>query len=192
MICVRLFGIELAIDFTAPAFLALMLLLLPAREVGILLSTCVIHESAHFIALALFHRKPACLRISGVGLRLSVPQAALCKTPTLAAILLAGVGANFLAAALLAWAHAPQAAVAHLTMGLFNLLPFRAADGGTLLYALLEQALTARHPAWIHPLWRGQCIVTLLTLALLMQWGGVHNPSLWGMLVFLGLSECLT
>lgn len=191
MVCINLCGMELAVDFTVPAFFALLLLLLPQSEVTILLLSCIIHESAHFFMLALFHIKPTRLRLSGAGMQLSVPQAVLCPMGTLSAILLAGTGANFLAALLYAHFGCTDAAAANLSLGLFNLLPYRAADGGTLLGAWLEHLLLERHPHALSVLRHSipMCSTVLLTLFLLLC--GIRNPSLWGMLLFLTLNECL-
>lgn len=178
-------------DFTFPAAMALLLLISPQNEAAILLFSCIIHEAAHFLVLAFFRIKPTRLRLSGVGMQLSVPQASLCPMGMLSAVLLAGASANFLAALLYAHGGCTEAAMANLSLGLFNLLPYRAADGGTLLYAWLEHLLTEHRPRMIVPLWRGIWMSGTVFLTLLLIFCGVYNPSLWGMLLFLAVDECL-
>ncbi len=190
MVCITLFGLRIGIDFTAPAFCALLLLLLPRSEVCLLLSACLIHEAAHFLTLAWVGCRPAFLRISAVGWKLSAERAALYPMQKQVLILLSGAAANLLAALLCYFAQFPQAMAFHLSLGFFNLLPYRAADGGTLLYALLEELLMPVHRSWIRPLWYSGILVFTTALAAVMIRLPQQSLSLWLMLLFLVLSEC--
>lgn len=191
MVSITIGGVEIAVDFTAPAIAALLLLTTPIRDYAILLLACMIHESAHFLFLGIFRKMPARLRISGVGLHLDVPEAVLCPLPVLTAILLAGAAANFTAALLFFAMHIPDAAMVNLSLGVWNLLPYRAADGGTLLYAWLEERMLERNTERLLWIWRAVWMTATALLAAVFLISGGANPSVWGMLIFLVLSELL-
>lgn len=176
-------------DFTAPALLALLSLHLPAHAFLQTCAACLLHEAAHIAAMLLCGRKPALLRISAAGMRLTLGQDALCPLPQLTVILLAGAAANFAAAAGLAAAGLREAAGANLSLGLFNLLPYRATDGGTWLTALLEPRCIAERPERLRSCMRlCSAAATVLLTALLLA-AHSRNLSLWGMLIFMAASE---
>ncbi|MBQ8922413.1 MAG: hypothetical protein IJ060_09690 [Oscillospiraceae bacterium] len=187
MVCFRLRGITLLADFTAPALLCLLMLMQPQEAVLRLLGACILHESAHFFAAALTGRRPDTLRISASGLCLTLKQPALCPLPAYTAILLAGSGANLAAAAGFFAAGFPAAALVNLELGLFNLLPYRCTDGGTLLYLLLCRA-AVRRSFRVQRVMCGISLLTSLLLAAAMLYCGAGSPALWAMLGYLSLS----
>ena len=187
----RIAGMVLAVDFTAPALMALLAMVLPPPALAQMLGACILHEAAHFLAMVLLRRKPACLRVSAAGLRLTVQGDALCPPGTYSAILLAGGAANFLAGAFLLWAKKPDAAWAHISLGLFNLLPYRSTDGGTLVLMLLEQRFLTTAPEKPGRIMRGLCIAITAGLSVLLGAAGITSPSLWGMLLFMGIADVM-
>ena len=189
MLCLMLLGMELAVDFTAPALLALLSAYLPRAALLQMLSACVLHESAHFLLIALTGQKPAQLRVSAAGLRLTMQRGALCPMGAFCAILLAGAAANLLAAAGFALAGLPDAAAANLSLALFNLLPYRSTDGGTLLLAALEHRFCASAPELPQRIMRIICIFAAVLLSALLAAAKVRSLSLWGMLLFMTLAE---
>lgn len=189
MVCIKLCGMTLAVDFTAPALLALLSLILPPQALLQTLSACMLHECAHLLAAARRGTCPVLLRISAAGLRLEMPQ--LCPPRCFAAILIAGPAVNLMAAAAFGKIGMPDAAAANLSLALFNLLPYRSTDGGTLLHAWLEQLLIQRCPELPSRIMRGiSCAATAVLFGLLCA-AGIRNPSLIGMLGFMFLSEML-
>ena len=189
MFCMTICGMELAIDFTAPALLALLSLYLPRRAFYGMCAACVLHEGAHFLMILLLGQRPSLLRVSATGLRLEMRQDALCPLPVLSLILLAGAAANLLAGMCFSVLNMPEAVQAHVSLGLFNLLPYRSTDGGTLLYAVLEHRLIAAHPARLREIGRVIFFCTTLLLAALLLLTGCRNLSAWGMLLFMTASE---
>ena len=191
MLYVNIFGVKVCADFSLPAILALMLLLLPQTEVAVTLLSCVLHEAAHFLALAWYHRKPTYLRISCTGMHMAVPRTALCPIGQFAVILLSGIVSNFLAAALFLYTHKSLAAMTNLSLALFNLLPYRSTDGGTLIYALLEHFHTADAPEKINAewklLWFSATAVFIAFFSIYRLW----STSLAAMFVFLVISEIM-
>ena len=185
MISVRLFGTRILLDFTAPAWLALLSLMLPGTVLLRTLAACLLHESAHFLAMALLHRPPDSLRISAVGLYLRIRDDALCPTAPLSCILLAGAAANGLAALGLLFFGMPEAASANFSLAMLNLLPYPATDGGTLLELLLTQRWLTTAPERIGAVLRRVRIGTTLVFGGGLWAAGVRNPPLWAMLFFL-------
>lgn len=92
---------------------------------------CAWHESGHLWALWLERRQIYALRLhlGGIALWAENSRSRLGET----AALLAGSGANFLAAILLWSLGRQELAAIHLCYGGWNLLPFRSLDGGKLL-----------------------------------------------------------
>ena len=189
MVCIRLFGMNLAVDFTAPALLALLLLVLPAAAVWLTVSAALMHECAHLLMLALLHRRPAMLRLSAAGLRMETAGTAVIPLRLFAWILLAGPLANLAAGAAFLAAGLPAAAAANFSLCLFNLLPFRSTDGGSLLFALLEAWLLPHMPELPLRIMRLAALLTSMLLFCGMHLLRLHNPSLTGMIAFMLLSE---
>ena len=182
----------IAVDFTAPALLALLLLVLPPHAVMQTVAAGLVHEAAHLIAIAALRRKPLSLRISAAGLQLTAAGTAVMPLRTFAAILLAGPIANLLCAGGFLVSGMHGAAAAHLSLCLFNLLPCRSTDGGTLLYAALEQRFLPHSPELPRRILRLLCTAAVALIALRMYRTGLHNLSLGAMLVYLLLAEYLT
>lgn len=96
-----------------------------------------LHEGGHILALLLCGRCPQEVAVGVCGIRL-VPDTRPLGYGRQALVLLAGPVVNLLTAVLLVALHsAPVAVAAHLLLGLFNLLPVEALDGGQCLRCLL-------------------------------------------------------
>ena len=184
-------GMTLAVDFTAPALLALLSLYLTPPALLQTLSACLLHEAAHLLAAALTGQKPSLLRISAAGMHMELRGSILCPTGTYCVILCAGAAANLLAAAYFSFAGLPSAAQANLSLGLFNLLPFRSTDGGTLLHLLLEHICILKKPELPAVLMRLICCITACLLCCGLCAAGIRNLSVWGMLIFMFCSDML-
>ena len=148
-----------------------------------MLSAALLHELGHILALRLSGAGICWLRISVLGAimetrgNLSYGQELLC--------LLAGPGANLLAAVLFGALDCDGLAGANAVLCLFNLLPVFPLDGGTVLYLLLSW-LAGPQAAF----WGSRCIgcaaaaaVCCLAVWLMWQTGG----SLWLLPAALGL-----
>lgn len=188
MVIFQIAGMTAALDFTAPALLAFLLLTQPQTALLRMLAACILHESAHFFAIALTGQKPESLRISAAGLRLTLRQSALCPLPAFACILLAGAAANLSAACLLRTAGAGAAARVQLALGLFNLLPCRCTDGGTLAEAVLRQILLTRNAALIQPLLTALSLLTAAAFGAVLLAAHCRSLPLWGMFCVLTVS----
>ena len=184
MICFTLFHMEICMDFTAPAWLALLSILLPERAFLRTLAAALLHESAHFFMLALTHRRAQSLRLTAAGMTLRMQEDALCPLPAMCAVLLAGCAANAAAGAVFAFSGLADAAAVNTSLALFNLLPFSGTDGGTLLEVLLTHRLLTAAPENIARILRAVSLGTALVLAALLLACGNRNPFLWMMLLF--------
>lgn len=182
---------RLAVDFTAPALLALLSLILPAEAVLQTMAACLLHECAHLLMIAAAGQKPALLHLSAAGMRLETAGSAVMPLRLFAWILLAGPLANLAAAAGFALFGYEAAAAANCSLCMFNLLPFRSTDGGTLLYALLEDRMLPHAPERPAQILRVLALVTALLLFCGMQMLQIRNVSLTGMIAFMLLSELL-
>ena len=176
---------EILIDFTAPAWFALLSLMLPARILLQTAAACLLHESAHFLIMALLHRKPQALRISAAGLSLRMYGGILCPVRVLCAVLLAGPAANLTAAWIFLRCGLPDVFRANLSLGLLNLLPYSGTDCGTLLEAVLSHHLMTKAPAYTARILQITALCTSVLLTALLLSAGVKNPSLWGIIIFL-------
>lgn len=188
MVCFELFGVRLALDFTAPALFALLSMYLPRAALLQTVSACLLHECAHLLLIAIYGDRPALLRISAAGMRLEAHGTALMPLHRFAAILLAGPAANLLAAAAFLGCGMRDAAAANLSLCCFNLLPFRSTDGGTLLFAWLEKLLLTRAPELPRRIMRGCGMVTAVCI-LGMLLPEHRNISLCGMTIFMLIAE---
>ena len=185
-----LFQTEVLLDFTAPAWFALLSLMLPAPILMQTAAACLLHESAHFLTIALLHQHPQSLRISAAGISLRIRGDALCPLPVLCAVLLAGPAANLTAAFCFFLAGLPDIFRANLSLGLLSLLPYSGTDCGTLLEALLSHHLLTKAPEHTARILRITALCTSALLTILLLSAGVRNPSLWGMLFFLTGADC--
>jgi regulator of sigma E protease len=74
-----------------------------------------------------------------------------------------------------AWSFVTFLAMISLNLGLLNLLPFPALDGGRIVFVLLEMLLRRRLPErvenWIHT----TCFVLLLILMVIVTWQDIYR-----------------
>ena len=188
MVCFTVCGLRLAVDFTAPALLALLSLMLPPDAFFRTLAACLLHECAHLLTIALTGQKPKLLRFSAIGMQLEMQAPALCPTGRLVLILCAGPAANLLAAAIFSICGFPESAAANLSPALFNLLPVCGTDGGSLLYTLAEHRYIRSRPELPARILRAASLLTAAALAVLLLSARNRNPLLWGMLGYLTIA----
>ena len=192
MFCISIFGMELAVDFTAPALLGLLSIYLPQAAFLQMCAACLLHETAHLLMMGLLAQRPARLRLSAAGMQLPIRSGVLCPMPALTAILLSGAAANLVAALCFFACGDKNSAGANLSLALFNLLPYRSTDGGTLIAALLEHRLIAARPERIPQIMRLLCIAATLSVGAGLICIRSGNLSLWGMLLFMTAEELLS
>lgn len=189
MICFRFSGLHISLDFTAPVLAALLSMYLPPAALCRTLAACLLHECAHLLMIAMIGKKPVYLRISAAGMRLEAAGTALLPLHLFTAILLAGPAANLLAAFGFRIFGMTEAAAANLSLCLFNLLPFRSTDGGTLLCEWLEHRLLPHRPELPRRILRCTAIGAALVILTMVYCSDVRSISLCGMILFMLAAE---
>lgn len=128
---------RLRVDFSFFAVIALYLFMDESGFGLSVLSACVMHETAHFIAMAILKIPADSLTLYGAGMRITSSRLEYAKPISKAVILGAGCLANFTAAFCFWRAGERASCVINLFTGLFNLLPLGELDGAGLLKILV-------------------------------------------------------
>ena len=131
----RIFGLPISITFPFSALITFLLYIDRTGLMGYSLLAVALHELGHLAAMHAVRAKPSGLELSLRGVLIvspAVPGAAQQLLIAVSGPLANGLfGGLFL---LLGW-HA--AGAVQLIVALYNLLPIRGLDGGSILYALL-------------------------------------------------------
>lgn len=156
--------------------LTLLLTLDASATVLVCLLASFLHEGGHIAALLLMERPPQAVTVGACGIRL-VPHEQPLAPRRQAVVLLAGPAVNLLAAAVLGvFRCAPAAVAAHAVLGVFNLLPIEALDGGQLLACFWS----VRVVRWVSV----GVLLPLATLGFWLLWQ-YYNPSLLLVCIYL-------
>lgn len=170
-------------------FLCLISLLLTLDKSGtavLCLLASFLHEFGHIAVLLWAGRPPREVTVGVCGIRL-VPHPRPLAFGMQMCMLCAGAAVNLLAAVFLQMVGAaPPAVAAHAVLGLFNLLPVEALDGGQILRLMLAQRWG---DTGVRRTVRAVSVLTLLPLAtagflLLLR---VKNPTLLLVSVYLAV-----
>ena len=107
-----------------------------------LLLAALCHELGHYLVLCAFGGKVEAVSVTPFGARMSVAQCPQLSYGKEMLAVAAGPAVNLLLAVILSsiggyWELAYLSAGTHLVLGLFNLLPIRPLDGGTLLWLVI-------------------------------------------------------
>lgn len=146
---------------------------------------CLLHECGHLLALRLFHRKIQQIRFCGAGIT-------ICPGSFYGAywqdilISLAGPLVNLLFAGILLPSCQAFGAM-HLGLGLFNLLPFRCLDGGSVLDGILYATGVASQRIFF---WENSiCLLVGVGIMLFCYKNGICSVSLSAMLMYLTIMQ---
>lgn len=118
-------------------------------SVVICFGAALMHELGHLIALRLCGSVPDRITLTLFDVAISDKDKAMRKRKQELFVTLAGVGVNFLAAAVgfgvFCWNHQESVMMfvsAHLTLGVFNSIPVSTLDGGQALLILLQHRMS--------------------------------------------------
>lgn len=128
----RVAGVRCRLSLLFPALIAALLLWRPDGLAVSCLLASFVHECGHLLAMLLLGVSPHQCTLGAFGMRIDVKNALVGYARNLV-ISLSGPLANALTAAALFVVRCPDAAVVHLALAAFNLLPAAALDGGELL-----------------------------------------------------------
>lgn len=173
----------MVLDFGFPAVLCIAFLWGDGWFLTQCMIVCLLHELGHGLAMWVTHAGIREIRFYAAGLQMRTHTACLSKA-SLLCIYLSGPAVNLVLALLFRHVR-PEAALLHLCMGCFNLLPYRVLDGGAALDCLLEECPRAR--GILH----GVCVCLSAGAGLALWRYGVCNPALYLMTVYLGLAELI-
>ncbi len=133
----RLLGVRCRVSLLFPAVLTALLLWQPDG----LSVTCVLaslmHECGHLLAMLWLGCPPDSCTLGAFGMRIETGQRRLVDYRRALLVSAAGPLVNGVAAGALFWGGSSRTAAVHLTLGVLNLLPAAALDGGEILRCLL-------------------------------------------------------
>lgn len=163
----RIAGVRCRVSLLFPALLTGLLL----AQTDSLAVSCVIasamHEGGHLLAMLALGCPPQTCTLGAFGMRIEMDTRYLVGYRRNIGISLAGPMVNLLAAPLLWACGCGRAAVVHLTLAAFNLLPAAALDGGQVLRCVFCLAgKEARADRWMRVL----SAAVLLPLAATAFW----------------------
>lgn len=150
MIELRLFGgMRIRLDFTFFAVLLLFVLLDRSGYALMGIAACLLHELGHVLAMAACGCRPERMDFYGAGIRITSHDEYRLSTQRQVIVLAAGSVTNLLCATLLLTlgegVRIQVFAVMHVLVGIFNLFPVPAFDGGRLLLMLLMRVFSPDH-----------------------------------------------
>lgn len=174
----RLGPVRWRVSLLFPALVTVLLLCQPEGLALPCLLASLIHEGGHLLAMLLAGCPPESCTIGAFGARIVTDGRHQPGYGRQIAISLAGPGVNLLAAAGLWLAGCPRAAVVHGVLGMFNLLPAAALDGGQVLRCLLCLGTTPERAEWVLRAVSAAVLLPLAAGALYLLLSGRGNGSL--------------
>lgn len=182
----KLGGAHISIDYLF-FFILVLMLLYNGSATLLMLGLSFLHEAGHTLALCCMGGRVRTLRLSAFGM-VMVPASDCLSLYQNCAFVLAGPGVNLLIAAgllLVPGAWAQQVSALSLLLGLFNLLPVTALDGGKAMWYFLLMHFNEQTVV------RALRVVSIITLVLMgaygcfLLWQNHHNFSVLLIVVYL-------
>lgn len=138
MIDFKIKNISIKISFSFFSLFAVLFYSNESSKILMALFSCILHEIGHILLMCLFKCPPRQLIFYGGGMKLT-PNCRLISYKKEIAVLSAGCIINLVLGFLLIYINTfIEFAVANITLGLFNLLPFRAFDGGQIIKIIFD------------------------------------------------------
>ncbi len=179
----NLSGIRIRMDFSFPALLSLAFLCGRGELLLQTFAVSFLHEAGHGIAMLLTNAGIREISMTAAGMQMRTRLPFLRRKQELS-ILLCGPAVNFLMAGILYFAQGwSDAAILHLCMGCFNLLPFRSLDGGSALACAF-----ADYPVFLR-IQTVFCMILSVGMAAGLACLHIENPFLYLMCLYLGISQ---
>jgi len=136
MIKFRIFSTEIRIGFSFFMFMALIFMMNNLRSIMMFFLACAVHEAGHLTAMCILGAESRCIIISGLGIRIVQSRDNMISCFRTIIILLSGVIVNFLI--FVSGFFESEFSEINLILFLFNMLPFRNLDGGSILLCIGE------------------------------------------------------
>ena len=130
---------RVTVSYPFLAVLTVFLLLDHTGLGGQMLCAALLHELGHLFVMYLLRQPPRGINLVPFGIRI-VKSGSVASYGKEALVYLAGPAVNLLCAGILLFTSniVPRLALVHLVLGLFNLLPIGALDGGRLFSCLMH------------------------------------------------------
>ncbi len=125
---------RIRVHFSFFAFNALMFLLRDSILIMNFYTVCAVHEAGHIFAAVISGKRVVSADITGFGIHMKTQRSCLSPVVTELFILLAGPGTNLLLYFLMQAVNCGGSfPVLNLAAALYNLLPYRQLDGGSVI-----------------------------------------------------------
>lgn len=139
MIKFKILSTEFKIDFSFFMFMALIFMTGESKDIIIFFVSCVLHELGHLTAMCIFGAKSRSVYISGLGVKIIQSRENMISTARSVIILLSGAAVNYLIFILADFGmFSNEFSEVNLVLFIFNMLPFRNLDGGSILLCIGE------------------------------------------------------
>lgn len=185
MIQFRVFGIGIQISFLYVAFITLLTLYDQTGAAVWGVFSSFFHEGCHVITLMLLGGRPKEIELGICGIRMYEPH--MLSLGRQLTVLSAGCLGNFILFSLcLAFGDLTGATI-NLCLGLFNMLPSYALDGGQILMLLIEKWFPYSVSRWIYRIISVGFSAALLLIGIKLIIA-YHNPTLLLTSIFLMFS----
>lgn len=136
MIKLRIFSAEFKIDFSFFMFTALVFMTNNYRSAVMFFTACAVHEAGHLIAMLFTGAEIKSILISGLGINIMQSRENLISSGRSLFILAGGVTVNLLI--FLSGKFCSDFLQINLMLFVFNILPFRNLDGGSIILCIGE------------------------------------------------------
>lgn len=146
---------------------------------------CMIHESGHLAAVLFTGGDIKKVSFSATGIRVVRSEEIMSSVSEDIIILLSGPAASLIASAILLYGKFSYFSSVNLILGLFNLLPFSALDGGSVIDIICDYYL---YKSWKLRIMR-IIMTAACTVVITVMMTGIRNISVYIMCVFLIFSE---
>lgn len=143
----KICNVKISVDFSFLVFIALLFSIENGNVIFSFFTVCFIHEFGHAIALYLSGGRLVSLYFCGIGIKMLPDRSLLMPIKSELFILLCGPAAN-LAAFLFAGLNCSFATM-NLCAAVFNMLPYKLLDGGSIIRLLTESSIYASLAATI-------------------------------------------
>ena len=172
---------RIIVEFSFPAVLACLFLQSDSEILKQSFFVCLIHELGHGIVMTLTGAGIREIRFYAAGIRMTA-NTCLLSTFQMLAVYFSGPLINLLCGVCF-WKYQPVTAILHLSMGIFNLLPYRILDGGAALESLFE---TRSDFLQIRSRF---CILLSICVIFLLHFYKILSPALFLMVLYLAFCE---
>lgn len=188
MLRLTLWGVRIRLSLLFPAALVILLTIDRSGIPAWCVAASLMHEAGHFLMMFALGSRPSELTVGIFGVSAAQPADTSLKYWASALIALAGPLVNLASFGVIFAAQGlTMPALVHLSIGLFNLLPVEALDGGQALFFLLARRRGVEKAEVIVFAVSLCVIVPLATAGFFMLLRGHHNFSLLTVSLYLGL-----